>query len=174
MKMDKQLKENRNEWVGGLILIGLGLFFLANQFLDFNWDNVGVYFLPALGAIFVLAGILTRQAGLFVPGGILSGIGWGAVLVTGPFSGTGDTEGGVFMLAFAAGWALITLLTAVFTEKTFWWPLIPGGIMAVIGGGLLFGGIFMQGLTLLGQIWPVFLIGLGVYVLFKSAKNKPI
>ena len=54
--MDKQLKENRNEWIGGVILIGLGLFFLVNQFIDFNWDGVGIYLLPALGAVFLLAG----------------------------------------------------------------------------------------------------------------------
>ncbi|MCB9445914.1 MAG: hypothetical protein H6669_16935 [Ardenticatenaceae bacterium] len=169
--MEKQLKEKRNEWVGGLILIGLGLFFLVNQFIDFNWDRVGVYFVPALGAIFLLAGILTRQAGLIIPGGIISGIGWGSVLVTGPFADRGDVEGGVFMLTFAAGWALITVLTAVFTEKAHWWPLIPGGIMAIIGAGILFGGVFMQGLTLLGQIWPVFLILLGLYVLYHGMRG---
>ena len=107
-----------------------------------------------------------------IPGGILSGIGWGAVLVTGPFADTGDVEGGVFMLTFAAGWALITVLTAVFTNQTHWWPLIPGGIMALIGGGILFGGVFMQGLTLLGQIWPVFLILLGLFVLFQGIKGN--
>ena len=46
--MEKQLKENQNEWIGGVILIGLGLFFLVNQFIDFNWDSVGIYFLPVL------------------------------------------------------------------------------------------------------------------------------
>jgi hypothetical protein len=172
MEMEKQLKENRNEWIGGVIMIGLGLFFLVNQFMDFNWDSVGIYFLPALGAIFLLAGIFTRQAGLIIPGGIISGIGWGSVLITGPFSDTGDVEGGVFMLVFAAGWALITVLTAVFTQETHWWPLIPGGIMALIGGGILFGGIFMQGLTLLGQIWPVFLILLGLFVLYQGMRGN--
>jgi predicted membrane protein len=62
----------------------------------------------------------------------------------------------------------------VFTPKPHWWPLIPGGIMAVIGAGLLFGGVFMQGLTLLGQIWPIFLILLGLYVLFRGMKGNPV
>jgi hypothetical protein len=172
--MKSELKEKRNEWIGGVILIGLGLFFLVNQFVSFNWDQLGVYFLPALGLLFLLAGIFTRQAGPIIPGGILSGIGWGAVLVNGPFADTGDTAGGIFMLAFALGWALIVVLTAVFTPKPHWWPLIPGGIMAVIGAGLLFGGVFMQGLTLLGQIWPVFLILLGLYVLFRGMKGNPV
>jgi len=169
--MEKQLKENRNEWIGGVILIGLGLFFLVNQFIDFNWDSVGIYFLPALGAIFLLAGVVTRQAGLIIPGGIISGIGWGSVLITGPFSDTGDVEGGLFMLAFALGWGLITVLTAVFTDETHWWPLIPGGIMALIGGGILFGGIFMQTLSLFGKIWPAFLILIGIAVLIQGAKG---
>jgi hypothetical protein len=44
--------------------------------------------------------------------------------------------------------------------------------MAIIGAGILFGGIFMQGLALLGQIWPVFLILLGVYILFQGMRGK--
>ena len=172
--MKNELKEKRNEWLGGIILIGLGLFFLANQFISFDWDQLGVYFLPALGLLFLLGGIFTREAGFIIPGGILSGIGWGAVLVTGPFADTGDVAGGVFILAFALGWALIVGLTAVFTAKTHWWPLIPGGIIALIGAGILFGGFFMQGLTLLGQIWPVFLILLGLYVLFQGVKGSKV
>ncbi|MCP4427889.1 MAG: hypothetical protein GY803_25680 [Chloroflexi bacterium] len=175
--MSNELKEKRNEFIWGVILIGVGLFALTGQFIDFNWnwDRLGIFFLPALGAAFLLWGILSRQAGLIIPGGIISGIGWGAALITGPMSGLGgDSEGGVFMLVFAAGWVLITVLTAVFTSKTHWWPLIPGGIMALIGAGILFGGVFMKGLTLLGQIWPVFLILLGLFVLFQGMRSNAV
>ena len=99
--MSGDLKERRNEFIWGLILISIGLFALAGQTINIEWDNWGLFFLPALGGVFLLSGIFSRQAGLIIPGGIISGIGWGSVLVTGPFASTGDVEGGVFMLAFA-------------------------------------------------------------------------
>ncbi len=171
--MSKELKEKRGELIWGIILIGIGVIALANQFTNFNWDHLGLYFLPLLGGAFLLGGILSRQAGLIIPGGIISGIGWGSLLIAGPLSGlTGDNEGAIFMLTFALGWGLITVLTAVFTDETHWWPLIPGGIMALIGLGILFGGIFMQGLSLLGRIWPAFLIVLGLYILFQGVRSQ--
>jgi hypothetical protein len=173
--MSAELKGKRNDLIWGIILVGIGLLALADQFINIHWGNWGVLFLPALGGGFLLWGILSRQAGLIIPGGIISGIGWGAALITGPLSNLdGDYEGGIFMLTFALGWALITLLTAVFTSKTHWWPLIPGGIMALIGGGILFGGIFLQTLTFIGKIWPVFLILLGIYVLYQGTRSGKV
>ncbi len=173
--MSAELKEKRNELIWGIILIGVGILALAGQFININWDNLGIFFLPALGGGFLLWGILSHQAGLIIPGGIISGIGWGSVLITGPLANlAGDYEGGVFMLTFALGWGLITVLTAVFTDETHWWPLIPGGIMALIGGGILFGGIFLQSLTLLGKIWPAFLILIGIYVIFQGTRSNKI
>lgn len=169
--MSSELKEKRNEVVWGLILVGIGLLALAGRVINIEMDNWGLWFLPALGGAFLLWGILSREAGLIIPGGIISGIGWGSVLVAGPFGFEGDVEGGVFMLAFALGWAAITVLTAVFTDEAHWWALIPGGIMAVIGMGILFGGFFLSLLTLAGKIWPVFLILLGVYVLYTANKK---
>lgn len=162
------MKEKKSELVGGILLIGFGLLALLGQFVDIS-DWMGLMILPAIGGVFLLAGIFSRNAGFIIPGGILSGIGLGAFLNEGPLHGLGgDAGGAVFLLSFACGWALITILTAVFTDKTQWWPLIPGGIMALIGGGLLFGGVFFNTLNLFGKIWPLFLILGGIYILYQS------
>lgn len=157
-------KSSSNRWITGVILIVLGTFLLLTQFFDL--PNAGMLFLPALGAIFLLWGIFTRTSGLLVPGGILSGIGVGSYLID-LLPLNGEQEGGVFLLSFGAGFALITLLSVVFTKDKHTWALIPGGIMAVIGGMILAGGAALDALETFGKFWPVILIIVGVYVIFK-------
>jgi hypothetical protein len=155
----------RNRLAAGLVLIGLGVFFLVAQFIQAQW--MGLLILPLLSAGFLLWGLFTRNSGLLVPGGILGGIGLGTYLTSGPFVETGEqTQGGVFLLAFAAGWALIVVLSLAI-RRAQWWPLIPGGIMAVIGLALLAGGAWVQVLEWLGKLWPLALVAIGLGVLLR-------
>lgn len=167
-------KKNREGLIWGLILVIIGILTLVAQFTDFNWPtNWGVFFLSGLGALFLLVGIAQREAGWMIPGGILSGIGLGIVLNEGPFNlFPGLDDGGVFMLSFAAGWGLIALLTAVFTNETHWWALIPGGIMGLIGAAVLWEGIFANSLELLGNLWPIALIIVGIAILLNTRREK--
>jgi uncharacterized protein (DUF486 family) len=83
-KRSRIMQKKEKDIVGGIILLGIGLFFLVNQFVNFNFGDLGMFFLPLLGAMFLVWGIVTREGGLMIPGGILSGIGWGAYAVAGP------------------------------------------------------------------------------------------
>ncbi len=166
------MNKKRNDLMGGILLIGLGIFALVAQFIDFT-ETMGLLVLPLIATAFLVAGVITRQAGFFIPSGILGGLGLGTYLVAGPvFNITGEAEGGVFFLGFAAGWVLITVLTAVFTSETHWWPLIPGGIMALIGSSLFLGGFFHTALELVGRLWPALLILGGIYVIFKGYRTN--
>lgn len=159
----------RNQWVGGVILITIGLFLLASEVFQPDW---GAAIPLGLGLIFLLWGSLVRKVGLLIPGGILSGIGVGALLIEGPFSALAEaTSGGLFLLCFAGGWALITVTSALFTHKTAWWALIPGGILALFGGALLIGGPALRALELLGQGWPIILILVGLYLVFVRSRR---
>ncbi len=165
------MKNRKKETIGGIFLIGIGLLVLLAQFGQM--PNIGLLFLPALGALFLVWGILTREGGLMIPGGILSGIGWGVYAMSGPFADvSGDAEGGIFLLIFGAGFALITLLTALFTEETHWWALIPGGILATIGVAIMTDGMLLNVVELVGKYWPVTLIAVGLYVIYKAMKGK--
>jgi hypothetical protein len=156
----------RNDMGGGVALVAIGLFLLVARFLD-----IGQIFLLLLGGGFLAWGIATRTAGLLIPGGILSGIGLGVLLMEGPFgSVSGDAEGGVFLLSFALGWFSITALSALFTRDTQWWAVIPGTIMALIGTGVLVGGAALTVLEFVGDYWPVALILVGLYLLFRRQK----
>lgn len=158
--------DTRHRILGGVALILIGGILMAGRLLDST--GLGYLVLPTLGVLFLGWGILTRTAGLLIPGGVMGGIGLGVLLLAGPFAGrAGDTEGAVFMLSFALGWGLITLLSALFTDETQWWALIPGGIMAAIGGALLFGGFALTLLEFAGTVWPVVLVLAGLWVLLR-------
>lgn len=157
--------------LAGVALILIGLLVLAAQFLpNFHFDKL---FLPALALIFLAWGMVAHKTGLLVPGGVLMGIGAGAYLIEGPLAGLQETTiGGVFMLAFAGGWLLITLLSLAMhayapeAERAFW-PLIPAGIFILIGAALLMGGTALTVLQYVGQGWPVVLIAVGLYLVLR-------
>ena len=166
------MNKNRNEWIGGVLLISIGVLFLLNQFFDLpGLENVAIFFVLGLGLFFLAWGVYSREAGLMIPGGFLTGIGLGIALVAGPFEfEDGNLSGGVFMGAFALGWLLITIFTALFSDETQWWALIPAAIMAIISGALLIAGPFMVILEWLGKLWPLALIIGGIAILLGARK----
>ncbi len=168
-------KERNGALVGGFVLVLIGLMALAFQFLDgFDAAFLGALIPLGLGLLFLVAGIVSREVGWLIPGGILTGIGTGIAFIAGPLDGffPAANEGGVFLLAFAAGWALITLLSAVVTDETQWWPLIPGGIIGFIGLAIQFGGAFETVLTWIGYLWPLALIIGGVVLLLQYVRSS--
>jgi len=169
----REWREEKRDWrrsrrsgslVGGAILISIGVFALLDQFVHVD---LGEYFLLFLAFIFLLAGILGQRPGLLIPGGILAGIGAGAALVQGPFAAIPDqARGGVFMLTFACGWLLITL-TSLLVGRAILWPLIPGAIIGAFGLALSAGQAGLGIINVIGQGWPIILIALGVYLVFR-------
>jgi hypothetical protein len=152
--------------IAGTILVLAGAFALLGQFVSFNPG----FFPLWLGAIFLAAGIITRNTGLLVPGGILSGIAAGSMLVIGPYDASPDPlQGGMFLLAFAGGWALISLLSPITNpgHKVSLWPLVPGGILALIGAALVVDGPALKALEIVGQGWPLVLIAVGLYIMLR-------
>ncbi len=125
-----QPEGSRNKMTWGILLIALGILFLAGRFL-----NLDALVLPIIAAALIGAGIVTRHPGPMIPGGIMAGISLGIWASELPLV-TGDAKGGVFLLSFALGWYSIILLTALFTREAQWWPLIPAGIMGGIGVGV--------------------------------------
>lgn len=153
--------ETRNRTAGGIVLIAVGLLLLAGQVI--RLDNL---FLPALAVIFILAAMTQRNPGLMVPGGILMGIGVGSFLTENVFFAMAEpARGGLFLVSLAGGFALITVLSSLFTKQSQVWALFPATIIGLIGGALLIGGSAINVLTFLGQVWPVFLILGGLMLL---------
>jgi hypothetical protein len=158
---------NRREtMIGGALLIAIGLLVLLAQ--NIQTETLGLLFLPALGGLFLIAGIVGRQVGFIIPGGILTGIGLGVIFTQNPALIAADTaKGGVFFIGFALGWLLITVLSKLFTSETQWWALIPGAIMALIGGALMLGGAALNVLEFAGRWWPLILVALGLVIIVR-------
>jgi hypothetical protein len=152
---------------GGIALILIGIALLLNQWLDF-----GSYLVLLIGAGFLFWGVLSRQGGLIIPGGVLSGIGLGILVSEGPWSIPGANPNGLFLICFALGWFLIALLTRLFTNRTQWWAIIPGGIMTILGAAALLQGDPRVWEDYSGWIVSFILILLGVYLIVRRGRTK--
>jgi hypothetical protein len=164
------MHERRGGWIGGLVLILLGLVFLADQF--YPGILGGWMFLAGLGLIFLIAYVFSRQYGFLIPGCILGALGVGVGLIE-TNTLTGDGEGGVIVLALGLGFIAIWLIDLLVTRgrRAGWWPLIPGGILTLVGVGILSGNeAWVQDI---GQWWPVVFIIVGVWILLERIIRRP-
>ena len=159
-----------NGYTAGIVLVLIGAVALVSPYVD-----LGLLLFAGLGLTFLVWGVVKREVGLIIPGGILSGIGAG-VLATAwlgsDYQNFRDIGAAVYLLCFAGGWGLITLFSALFTDETHWWPLIPGGIMAVLGVSMLTGNAGKWLMQLLTQGWPLILIGLGVFLIARQWRRS--
>ncbi len=157
-------KRRNGALIGGAILISIGLFSLLENVFQMHW---GLYFLPMLAVIFLVSGVLTRRPGLLIPGGILAGIGAGAIVLDQfmPYL-SNPARGGVFMLVFAGGWLLITL-ASLLIGRVMLWPLFPAAFIGLTGAALALEQTGLQLLHYYSYFWPIALIVIGLYLVFR-------
>lgn len=80
---------------------------------------------------------------------------------------------GIMLIWFAVGWGLVTVSSRVIQEKYIWWPLIPGGILSVVGMGLYFGGELVIAKAILGNTGALgVMIYAGYLILFRTRFHK--
>jgi len=167
--------DKKNIPFGGILLILGGLFLLLQQLADF--EITGDVFFAGLGLFFILWGATTRKAGLLIPGGIITGLSIGIFLVEDVNTIAEYYEGGVFVLALAAGFALVTVLSQIFTSEKNWWALIVAGVVALVGGGVMIvespysndlKPIVESIFNASQYFWPLVLIALGLWIIFKK------
>lgn len=157
--------------IGGLLLLGAGIVTLIGQLMPGVWgQSFSTFLLLGLGLVFMAAGIYSRQDGWFIPGGILTGLGAGVALLASSWSNRlPGEEGGWFLIIFALGWFLIPVMSSLFSDENHWWALIPGGIIGLVGAAVLFQGVFMDALELVGKLWPLALIVAGALLLWRAS-----
>lgn len=153
---------NHPKAVAGVALIVIGLLFLLNLFIGGN--VFGLIALIAAGLIFIVWGVLIRHPGPIIPGGILSGLGVGVLLVQQVFPHVSDGE--IITLSIGLGFLIIMPLSMAVSGSRQLWALIPGGFFTVIGIYLLIGKVGLDLLSLVGRWWPIVFIVLGGYFLW--------
>lgn len=163
--LSKRILEKPVWWplVPGGIILTIGLVFLLTElrFLDFVlWIGTGI------GVILLIWGIYWRLFGLIIPGSLLITISpgiylaWARTYELNPLAKTG-----IMIAVFSIGWFLIILFSRVTTAKFIWWPLIPGGILAMVGWGLYIGGDPGNAPAFIANTGSIGLIIFGIYLL---------
>ncbi|MCD4802530.1 MAG: hypothetical protein K8R16_06270 [Anaerolineales bacterium] len=152
----------KEQWwaiIPGLTLLGLslsGLDSLLNFYPGSNWT--GAIFLGCIGLAFWLIYLRRQdQWWAIIPGGVLITLAAVAGLEKVLY-----WSGGIFFLGLAATFALVGILPNQLDTR---WAFIPAAILAVLGVVS-----FAPLKSVMVVIWPVALIALGVYIIFRSWK----
>lgn len=153
---------NTRNLAPGVILIVLGALFLVVQLID-----IGEAVVALIGSAFLGAYAFTRQYGFLVPGGIMTGLGFGII-----WQGqAAPEEGGVVVIGLGVGFLSIYVIDLLVRRASAtWWPLIPGGILTTIG--VLIEANRVELLAELEWAWPVILIVIGIIVLFAQMRPR--
>ncbi len=123
--------------LGGILLVAGGILFL-DQYLRTTWLTLLI--LPGAGLFLYQYGARMRYTGLVIAGGILLGIGAALAAAFNPIvlKQTWWAQLGNGLIFFAIGWLAITAGTALYSSRTAWWALIPGGVVGGLGVCILF------------------------------------
>ena len=165
--MDRQMRRNL---LVGVVLVLLGVWFLAVQFVPGlgNWINIEwswPLLIMAVGAFLLLFGLLVGAPGMAVPAVIVAGIG-GILYYQ---NATGDWTSWSYLWTLIPGFVGVGVILAGLLGGDFRSSLTEGGGLIIISLILFF--IFasiMGGWNLLGDYWPVLLILLGVWLLIRQ------
>ena len=78
---------------------------------------------------------------------------------------------GSALLAFAAGWTVLAVLSTRMTTQPQRWAVVPAAYMGVVGAALLLFAPGDDGLRLLGWIWPAPVLALAVWIAVGSRRH---
>jgi len=153
-------RSDRDRTLLALILIGGGVLFFLDQVLQIN--SFGSLILLGLGAAFLYSYFNTQQGyriGFLIPGAILLGLGVGELFqdFTPAYFLDGE-RGDITTLTLGLGFCLIWFL-----ERKHWWALIPGGILVLTG---------ISTLSVVGNLWPLVLVAIGIYMLYGQSRRR--
>lgn len=146
----------------GIMLIVIGCVLLAAQWLDVTGAGV----LAAIGAVFLTAYVTSRNYGFLIPGMILGGLAAGVALQESGY----DPQGGMVVMGLAAGFFGIFIIDVFTGHPDRWWPLIPAGILSVVGSDQLVRGTIVA--DTIARYWPLALVVAGVAILMTSMRSR--
>jgi len=146
----------RSPVVGGLalIVVGLALFFLRGSM------ETRVLMFLFMGGVFIAAAVYERTYGFLVPGGIMLGLGIG--LLAEDWAWLPISESTPFGLGL--GFLLIYALDRLLMREGSWWPLVPGGMLMLVGIGMqrdVVRWVFREG-------WPLAIVAVGVFLVLRG------
>ena len=167
-------KMDRSRLAIGLLLLILGVYLLAAQFIPSlgNWIKIELTWpliVIGVGVFLLVLGLLTETAEMAVPACIVGGI--GGILYYQNL--TGDWASWAYIWSLIPGFVGIGILLSALLGRGSRGD-VSGGLWLLLISAILFliFGSFLGGRALLGAYWPVLLIILGVW-LFLRAVFRP-
>ena len=110
--------------------------------------------------------------GWIVAGSLLSGMVAAIVLVVGPLGGSQEhVITGAVLLAFAFGWALLALLSTLWTDQPQRWAAVPAAFMGLFGAGLIVFAPDARALNVVSWVWPLPVLALVVWMIAAARRQ---
>ncbi len=162
-------EKSRSRFIGGAVLILLGILFLAIQLvpglsswirIEYSWPLIII----GVGVMLLLVGLVVNAPGMAVPACIVGGIG-GLLYYQ---NITGDWESWAYAWALIPGFVGIgTILMGLLGQDTR--QSLEGGTWLVLISLVLYAifGSFLGGINVLGKYWPALLILMGLLMLIR-------
>jgi hypothetical protein len=152
------------------ITLALGISLLFTQFL---WSDIVFFASLGIAIPLLIWGLADRLYGLVIPGSLIIVIGPGVYIAWQVMQPNTLAQIGAMLVWFSLGWILITLFSRVMFNRYVWWPLIPGGILAMVGLGLYIGGDPDNALGFISNTGSIGLIIFGLYLLLMRKGIHP-
>ena len=145
------------------ITFGLGLCLLLSPF---RWTDIVLYAGLGVAVPLLVWGLARTIYGLVIAGSLLLVIGPGIYLAWGvPQPHNSLAQTGIMLIWFSLGWVFITAFSRMIFNRYAWWPLIPGGILAMVGFGLYIGGDPGNAIGFISNTGSIGLMVMGLYLL---------
>jgi hypothetical protein len=150
----------------GILLIALGILFLAGQLFPGMFGRIGAFTWPMIvvgvGVFLFVLGLITGNPGMAVPACVVGGIG----MLLYWQNATGNFVSWAYAWTLIPGFAGVGIILDGLLAGHFGRGLVSGGWLILIS--LVMFAIFasfLGGPQFLGVYWPVLLIGLGILAL---------
>jgi hypothetical protein len=143
--------------VGGLVLVLIG----GSALLSELYPTVDRYIPLVIGIGLLALFGLGRWFLALVGGAIMSGLGIGLALAG--LVRAANLDGAFAVLGLAGGFLGIWLISSLLSlREAHWWPLVPGSILLMVGGGLI---VESSGKLLASWLLPLAILAIGVLVM---------
>lgn len=165
--MSTQIRQNEAPLLVGLAIVGVGVVVIADRVAPGNADLSDTIVFSAFAALLLVATIAARSHGALIAALAFAGLAAAKYAVM-----SGEDSGGAVLLGPGVGFLMAYAIGTLAFGPRHWWPLVPGAVMAWLGGLLVFGG--EAGAALAGATWPVVLVGVGILMVAGvSAIRRP-
>lgn len=161
-------RSRSNALTAGVLLVAVGGVLLATRVSSL--DSAPAW-LMGLGLALAALGVLRRGYAALVAGCVMIGLGAGMLL--GDAAVAGLPKNAWLLLALGGGFVLVYLLDLVLRLNRHWWPLIPGAVLAAMGGARLVSRVQLVPPSVEAFVrmwWPVGLVAVGVWLLVRSLR----